>query len=217
MRGAHGSAISATAHSRIIPADAGSTSLTGCLMAGSGDHPRGCGEHQMARAQDEEWHGSSPRMRGARRALLHSHMHLGIIPADAGSTCLCWRAAPWRPDHPRGCGEHSALSQSIMGMDGSSPRMRGALARDGNINIFPRIIPADAGSTPCSGCAPARHRDHPRGCGEHTTILTIIQIWPGSSPRMRGAPCACRWKWREDGDHPRGCGEHAETETFSNL
>ena len=90
------------------------------------------------------------------------------------------------------------------------------------------IIPADAGSTPCSGCAPARHRDHPRGCGEHVKCHCRKRLWQGSSPRMRGAPELLELGRVGAGiipadagstqkadhqqhlqkDHPRGCGEH---------
>ena len=51
-------------------------------------------------------------------------------------------------DHPRGCGEHalSVYKQDIP--VGSSPRMRGALLACIISPTRPRIIPADAGSTP---------------------------------------------------------------------
>ena len=32
------------------------------------------------------------------------------------------------------------------------------------------------------------HKDHPRGCGEHSGSPLYIQKGVGSSPRMRGAP-----------------------------
>ena len=35
-------------------------------------------------------------------------------------------------------------------------------------------------------------RDHPRGCGEHLTVLTWEDPHEGSSPRMRGARCPPR-------------------------
>ena len=91
-----------------------------------------------------------------------------------------------------------------------------------------RIIPADAGSTWPRFARPRTTRDHPRGCGEHEYEDPARPVWPGSSPRMRGAPVdpqtvgnvggiipadagstptptrpSCR-PW----DHPRGCGEH---------
>ena len=55
------------------------------------DHPRGCGEHLSAMSLMTMFWGSG---------------HLGIIPADAGSTELDNPGAVDRGDHPRGCGEH---------------------------------------------------------------------------------------------------------------
>ena len=71
---------------RIIPADAGSTRLTGVFGLKFKDHPRGCGEHSLKHIATVSLAGSSPRMRGA---LTSSSLQQGndrIIPADAGST-----------------------------------------------------------------------------------------------------------------------------------
>ena len=66
-------------------------------------------------------------MRGALLARIGGDTHLGIIPADAGSTLEldAWTEYIW--DHPRGCGEHLAYAASTASGAGSSPRMRGAL------------------------------------------------------------------------------------------
>ena len=50
-------------------------------------------------------------------------------------------------DHPRGCGEHKTYCDGFIGIEGSSPRMRGALVHSGLVMIAEGIIPADAGST----------------------------------------------------------------------
>ena len=90
----------------IIPADAGSTSLYILRLQQFGDHPRGCGEHQMGAMRRLSPPGSSPRMRGAPRLGLASRPVEGIIPADAGSTLSYTFALDPQQDHPRGCGEH---------------------------------------------------------------------------------------------------------------
>ena len=72
--------------SRIIPADAGSTSWDSLTMFARRDHPRGCGEHVSAALASLEAWGSSPRMRGALLEFRVYSGYLGIIPADAGST-----------------------------------------------------------------------------------------------------------------------------------
>ena len=73
---------------RIIPADAGSTRRTGLSVERFEDHPRGCGEHVDPGISLCSQTGSSPRMRGAPAPVSRSEGDCGIIPADAGSTCL---------------------------------------------------------------------------------------------------------------------------------
>ncbi len=151
----------------IIPADAGSTSQHDRLARLRGDHPRGCGEHPVQLGKTSRVEGSSPRMRGARRASVLQRHGRGIIPADAGSTRPASSRSPSARDHPRGCGEHRDGAERVSADDGSSPRMRGAPRCRRRHHRGSGIIPADAGSTPRT---PARDRspwDHPRGCGEH--------------------------------------------------
>ena len=131
--------------------------------------------------------GSSPRMWGAHDAVVASLNLLRIIPADAGSTALLEAPRLGVEDHPRGCGEHGMGLSVANEMDGSSPRMRGALPAYAHMRGEPRIIPADAGSTGSSPSPPPASGDHPRGCGEHAASKSDqLMIW-GSSPRMRGA------------------------------
>ena len=75
---------------------------------------------------------------------------------------------------------------------GSSPRMRGAQAESSRESETPRIIPADAGSTSPTDASLDTSRDHPRGCGEHSTPGGDTTAIVGSSPRMRGAHTLCR-------------------------
>ena len=90
------------------------------------------------------------------------------------------------------------------------------------------IIPAHAGNTTMMQSNKARHWDHPRACGEHTTGLRCCSTVWGSSPRMRGthsdsAPganrdgiipahagntCMSSRRRHPKRDHPRACGEH---------
>ena len=153
----------------IIPADAGSTIHEVILPYRFGDHPRGCGEHVLLRHSRNDRRGSSPRMRGAlvpdRRLVVQQR----IIPADAGSTrrSLAQRSSGW--DHPRGCGEHRMVLNVVLKQKGSSPRMRGAQRMDARFSRASRIIPADAGSTLVCYFCNCLTRDHPRGCGEHSS------------------------------------------------
>ena len=107
MRGALHLETSVSLRYRIIPADAGSTLWVALAHPeGGGDHPRGCGEHNLGWIRKAKLVGSSPRMRGAlteNKRILEKYR---IIPADAGST-RCYRyVLDTFADHPRGCGEH---------------------------------------------------------------------------------------------------------------
>ena len=152
--------------------------------------------------------GSSPRMRGAHYGHMRCSLPRGIIPADAGSTHGAGGDLAEGGDHPRGCGEHILNTKGTISVDGSSPRMRGALP-----SILIKLV---------------RCGDHPRGCGEHALFVERIIMRRGSSPRMRGAPPSRRagavsvriipadagstvspdYPSLSGEDHPRGCGEH---------
>ena len=151
----------------IIPADAGSTLIWGWENCPTWDHPRGCGEHYGALSQLRAAAGSSPRMRGAPSRRPGMGEYARIIPADAGSTLYQINLDCLHQDHPRGCGEHSLLLNSLSFPKGSSPRMRGALVQEHRVVRGRRIIPADAGSTEQLHLATPGLGDHPRGCGEH--------------------------------------------------
>ena len=90
----------------IIPAHAGLTAVSPSMRSARWDHPRACGAHVRRRSGAFESMGSSPRMRGSRRAARDNLEAIGIIPAHAGLTSRSSRrsAAGW--DHPRACGAH---------------------------------------------------------------------------------------------------------------
>ena len=168
MRGAQKDGIIRRHRLGIIPADAGSTSQSRVPLTPAKDHPRGCGEHFTMSWPAVASLGSSPRMRGAHGLTSPNQGARRIIPADAGSTPAAHEQVAGGEDHPRGCGEHThgllAESQRL----GSSPRMRGAHLMAENDEKQARIIPADAGSTRSVSLIFWTHRDHPRGCGEHS-------------------------------------------------
>ena len=173
--------------------------------------------------------GSSPRMRGAPWLSIWPTPSSRIIPADAGSTGHVAQGVQRGTDHPRGCGEHILSVRYLIGYRGSSPRMRGALVVFHALVTSRGIILADAGSTRYEASEAERHRDHPRGCGEHSGEPLHLSQVVGSSPRMRGAPSRPSQDWKvrgiipadagstcqqpepgsAGGDHPRGCGEHS--------
>ena len=212
----------------IIPADAGNTLVHPLPSRPPGDHPRGCGEHDLTLCRPDFELGSSPRMRGTPHRGHREIRGRGIIPADAGNTHHATHEARRVGDHPRGCGEHVMPCAIWERLRGSSPRMRGTRAGRAVAHVYHGIIPADAGNTAGDSGAVAGQKDHPRGCGEHIVVFHPIDDEEGSSPRMRGTlfdsikqiviiriiPAdagntqATRIRYRPRRDHPRGCGEH---------
>ena len=171
----------------IIPACAGSTNSSLSIFSLSRDHPRMCGEHHILRSRANATTGSSPHVRGALLAISDFILKWGIIPACAGSTIVVVQCFVYVGDHPRMCGEHSSACLARHKPVGSSPHVRGALAK----SMFPwridGIIPACAGSTVACWRAYAHCRDHPRMCGEHTLMSSTQLKNEGSSPHVRGA------------------------------
>ena len=106
--------------------------------------------------------------------------------------------------------------------------MRGKRTGCGQQISDPRITPAHAGKTRIRRIAVVRRQDHPRACGENTTMQQAIATTTGSPPRMRGKldykqkpqlerritpahagktiPLPVRQVQYED--HPRACGEN---------
>ena len=187
-----------------------------------------CGEHISPIFLCGGVQGSSPHVRGARNPAVHSNRQAGIIPACAGSTRPPTSNRDGGRDHPRMCGEHCTETGRQLWSQGSSPHVRGALAKLFTDALNGGIIPACAGSTRTVVMPMMRSRDHPRMCGEHTSMIGFAAMTAGSSPHVRGAleeglfvvrglgiipACAgstvavigARAAAR---DHPRMCGEH---------
>ena len=115
-RGAHPLPRTERLGRRIIPAYAGSTSVSPFFP-------------NFRR-------GSSPHTRGAHPQALASGGSCGIIPAYAGSTSSSFRGFRSGADHPRIRGEHVFVGRERHYGDGSSPHTRGAHLE---IPAIPRI------------------------------------------------------------------------------
>ena len=171
----------------IIPACAGSTTGVAASAKVTRDHPHMCGEHGRLATMPCRSPGSSPHVRGAQRLERQSCSLSGIIPACAGSTSWETLRRSSIRDHPRMCGEHPLVTSSASPSAGSSPHVRGALARRFASGSATGIIPACAGSTPMSPTGRGAMWDHPRMCGEHSRPMKSRSNCGGSSPHVRGA------------------------------
>ena len=132
---------------RIIPAHAGQTFVIGARGLGKTDHPRACGANAAAGRIRTLRRGSSPRMRGKQGGRRKLEREIRIIPAHAGQTRALARPDQRRTDHPRACGANLIVFGVVHTHLGSSPRMRGKLARPCTSSADLRIIPAHAGQT----------------------------------------------------------------------
>ena len=109
MRGTlHGVPVGCT-QPGIIPAHAGNTHCWNLKPTTPWDHPRACGEHRSSHHRHRPGQGSSPRMRGTREPISTPIALSGIIPAHAGNTIIRLLPIMAIRDHPRACGEHSAV------------------------------------------------------------------------------------------------------------
>ena len=171
---------------RFIPARAGNT--PGGRRHGSWPavHPRACGEHFAGAAGPVAGNGSSPRVRGTRRARKCRRVRRRFIPARAGNTRHAGAGRHRRPVHPRACGEHRRRPAVIARWAGSSPRVRGTHGQWQPERARPRFIPARAGNTTSSSKKGTSRTVHPRACGEHAPRARSRQSLLGSSPRVRG-------------------------------
>ena len=190
----------------IIPAGAGLTGISKLPMWQIRDHPRGCGAHRVAKSGMAVLTGSSPRVRGSRELVAYFLYGSGIIPAGAGLTWTAIRGAACAKDHPRGCGAHLCRTTRLSSAAGSSPRVRGSLAKENYRLVVGGIIPAGAGLTSLISDSRSLTWDHPRGCGAHRPHHLFKHRKRGSSPRVRGSLPDLKDALVMDGIIPAGAG-----------
>ncbi len=204
--------LSPVSQTRFIPACAGNACASSSRISRSTVHPRVCGERSVNVIVGYKGFGSSPRVRGTRRAALLVR-HASTV-------------------HPRVCGERLSGADSGNRLLGSSPRVRGTPPR--RIQGCPRdrFIPACAGNARRIASSRPGHPVHPRVCEERHGINIGQRPLIGSSPRVRGTlvggiarrqverfipACAGNAKTSKPAIsaltvHPRVCGERVDEE-----
>ena len=106
-------------------------------------------------------------MRGTRKIFSAARNGLRFIPAYAGNALLDTLDTTSHPVHPRVCGERQNSAWHWPELKGSSPRMRGTLARRPERAMNHRFIPAYAGNArDMERLLKAIASVHPRVCGE---------------------------------------------------
>ena len=212
---------------RFIPACAGNSRPHLRPRRRTTVHPRVCGELADGPQRKMMGDGSSPRVRGTPAAAVQFLTRTRFIPACAGNSTGRKRTRAKPTVHPRVCGELRSTARSSRASSGSSPRVRGTRRRHRRRHRNRRFIPACAGNSPPPARSTRARTVHPRVCGELGSPRKITFAPHGSSPRVRGTPCApgmllnvwrfipaCagnstppRRKRRWPAVHPRVCGE----------
>ena len=152
---------------------------------------------------------------------------LRITPAYAGKSVREDPRCHSSRDHPRLCGEKQITPFSTPLYQGSPPPMRGKGYEGGKKVAAGGITPAYAGKSFSCSRSSNSGQDHPRLCGEKSTIHHVLNKEIGSPPPMRGkghtAMCTlvlhritpayagksgliCK-EFQKFWDHPRLCGE----------
>ena len=146
-------------------------------------------------------------MRGTGHRMAKENGSRGITPAGAGNRRIAFTFTSNEEDHPRGCGEQTAVIPIGQKVEGSPPRVRGTVW--------------------CNSLQCGSHQDHPRGCGEQKHGFVNYIPLTGSPPRVRGTVCLPDFSHEHlritpagagnrlsepdllhsARDHPRGCGE----------
>ena len=179
------------------------------MRRSSWDHPRRRGEQGSPPLLVRLSLGPSPRARGAVGVRGGVRVHVGTIPAGAGSRGPCGDRRQLHREHPRGRGEQTAGDLDRSHGLGPSPRARGAghLARRQRDPAG--TIPAGAGSSCTSGRSGPGSWDHPRVHGEQLALYARRRQSRGASPRARGAATCRAQTGRPSRTIPAGAGSRA--------
>ena len=84
------------------------------------------------------------------------------------------------------CGEQIASLSCFIHRSGSPPRVRGTVPHKCAWRKRHGITPACAGNSGLGGVADGASRDHPRVCGEQSSVYFDLISGKGSPPRVRG-------------------------------
>ena len=134
---------------RITPACAGKSKGMDARARQLQDHPRVCGEKSAAPAFSISVRGSPPRVRGKVRDADDPAPAERITPACAGKSADGAIETQQAGDHPRVCGEKSAMPMILHPRRGSPPRVRGKAVGGAGRRCAEGITPACAGKSGC--------------------------------------------------------------------
>ena len=177
---------SAGSQPRYIPARAGEAHKRRGRPILATVHPRACGGSPRSVPDIVDEHGTSPRVRGKHSRAASTPCAAGYIPARAGEAGWYPSSSTDQKVHPRACGGSLGYLAHIEHYGGTSPRVRGKLARTTAPMPRPGYIPARAGEARWTSSATLTTRVHPRACGGSVDQEAGGAAFRGTSPRVRG-------------------------------
>ena len=133
--------------------------------------------------------GSPSPMRGKETGTSMKQQDQRITPAYAGKSSPAAVKVIFGQDHPRLCGEKGAFPALSHRELGSPPPMRGKVSVKLDALATAGITPAYAGKRYCLKDRLTRSEDHPRLCGEKSSMDAPHAVLSGSPPPMRGKDC----------------------------
>ena len=146
MRGTAPGQIVKSSYTGITPACAGNRRCSALAPGLNRDHPRVCGEQSSRCTPRARPSGSPPRVRGTDSSITGINAANRITPACAGNRILLSYLHLIYQDHPRVCGEQTALSLDMRVEGGSPPRVRGTVFSVVDGDMGQGITPACAGN-----------------------------------------------------------------------
>ena len=216
VRGNHVVKPGALLNERSIPACAGEPYHSGNESASKGVYPRVCGGTNMLEGIGNYIKGLSPRVRGNQGRHHGKPEPLRSIPACAGEPLLFMSLYQPETVYPRVCGGTPFCAGVGAGVSGLSPRVRGnppasasQLARIGS-------IPACAGEPPSHRRPGRDSKVYPRVCGGTPYEITVVAVWEGLSPRVRGNRRKIKHRGTGPGSIPACAGEPSSIGSSSN-
>ena len=192
---------------RITPAYAGKSAEHFPPEIMRHNHPRLCGEKRHQITFWCNYRGSPPPMRGKAALSGYDCTAGGITPAYAGKSADADSHKALGEDHPRLCGEKAKKARQTPEDRGSPPPMRGKGSRITKASVRIGITPAYAGKSAAYEQRCRTLEDHPRLCGEKTSVLVMRAESPRITPAYAGKSSFLPAVGHLPRDHPRLCGE----------
>ena len=190
-----------------IPARAGEARSSTTPPTTAWVHPRACGGSASSHHAQAVWQGTSPRVRGKQVGRAPGERDRGYIPARAGEAPRPAPPLPWPAVHPRACGGSHVGEEGVITLYGTSPRVRGKRVLQPSGDLRVGYIPARAGEASTTGSRTRGTAVHPRACGGSVIGGIALPRKYGTSPRVRGKPCAGGRKGYLGGYIPARAGE----------